>query len=106
MELQEQTNSYSKDLRAVQNRIQYLQRDFRASQVTSQHVTSLPAEVPLYRALGKAFVLAPRTDIERGIEVDLEKNTRNQRELMDRKEFLERRVSSNMQNMRELTAGV
>lgn len=106
MELQEQTNTYNKDLRSVQLRIANLQREARACQVTGSQVSPLADTVPLYRAVGKAFIRASKSDVEAGLDNEIAKNTRNQRELTDRMEFLERRIASNYQHLRDLTAGM
>ena len=106
MELQEQTNSYTRDLRGVQVRLANMQRESRATQATGHQISELNAEVPLYRAVGKAFVATPRAEVEEKLEKDLETNIRNQRDLTDRVEYLERRIQSNTVNLKELTAGL
>jgi prefoldin subunit 1 len=105
MELQEQMNTNMKDLRTVQGRLAGAQREARATQVTMHQVNELDQAVPLYRAVGKAFVLTPRAEMESRLEKDIETSTRNQRDYTDRIEYLERRVASNRQNMKDLTAG-
>lgn len=105
MELQDQINSYSRDLRSVQSRIAALQRDSRALAVTESQVQQLSPAIPLYRAVGKAFVLADRSSIEANFEKEVLNITRNQRDLGDRKEYLERRISSSTQNLKDLVSG-
>ncbi len=106
MELQEQTSTYSKDLRSVRNRLAALQREARVNAVTSHQIDSLDASVPLYRSVGKAFVLTGRSDIESRLESEIAELTKSERDLTDRQEYLERRIASNNNNLRDLTSGL
>ena len=103
MELQEQTNAYIKDLRTVQMKLGMCQRDTKMNQVTSNHIATLSPDTKLYKAIGKAFLLSNRNDIETQLENEITKLTKNQRDYMDRKEYLERRITSNRTNMSEIT---
>lgn len=105
MELQDQINSYSRDLRSVQSRIAALQRDSRALAVTESQIQQLSPTIPLYKAVGKAFILTDRPAIESNFEKEILNITRNQRDLGDRKEYLERRISSSTQNLKDLVSG-
>jgi len=64
----------------------------------------MPEDQVLYKAVGKAFLLKSKATILSGLEEELSTLTKNQRDLLDRKEYLERRVTSNRSNMAELTA--
>ena len=102
VELQEQTALYSRDLRAVKARIAGLQRESRMNAVTSNHLQTLEASVPLYRSVGKAFVYASRPEIETRLETEIGEITKAQRDLADREEYLERRIQSNTANIQDL----
>jgi prefoldin subunit 1 len=106
IELQEQHNAYTRDLRGVQAKIGSTQRSRRVNQVTREQIDALPQDVPTYRSVGKAFFLTPRGEVESRLEKELETLTKNERDLVDRKEYLERRINSNTQNMKDLTAGM
>jgi len=101
-ELQEQIGVYSKDLRSVRMRLASLQRDARIDAVTTNHIQGLDESVPLYRAVGKAFLMSSKTAVMDKIEHDLAENTRTQRDLMDRSEYLERRIQSTTSNLQDL----
>lgn len=105
VELQEQLSAYSKDLRSVQLKLTSAQRESRANQVTAQHVDSLPEDVRTYRAVGKAFLLEPKTEVQSRLEKEHSSLIKTQRDLSDRREYLERRISSTQTNLRDLTAG-
>lgn len=93
-ELQDQLNTHQRDLNGVKSRISTVQRETRALQVTEGQIKILPETVPLYRAIGKAFLLAPKASVEECLVKDMESNAKTQRDLLDRKEYLERRITS------------
>ena len=68
------------------------------------HLSTLDAHVPLYRSVGKAFFATERGALDRRLEQDLDALTRSQRDLADRQEYLERRLTSSKSNLRDLTA--
>ena len=104
MELQEQIATYARDLKIVQGRLTSAEREGKSTQATMNHLAALDAKVPLYRSVGKAFFATEREALDRRLEQDLELLTKTQRDLTDRQEYLERRITSNKSNLRELTA--
>jgi chaperonin cofactor prefoldin len=106
MDLQEQTNSFGRDLRAVKNRIGSCQRDQRLNSVTSSQIDPLEESVSLYRSVGKAFVFASKTEVKDRIEKENAETTKNLNDLADRHEYLERRIASNTSNLKDMTAGL
>ena len=58
-----------------------------------------------YRAIGKAFVMYPRDVVELKLTTELETFEKNKKDLIDRKEYLERRINSNKSNMADLMGG-
>lgn len=104
MELQEQINTYNKDLRAVKLRLASLQRESRVHSVTANHIQTLDDSIPMYRSVGKAFVLTSKSSIEERMDKDISENTKTQRDLTDRQEFLERRIVSATQNLQDIYA--
>jgi chaperonin cofactor prefoldin len=102
MELQDQLNTYNRDLRSVKMRIAGLQREERVNSVTTQQVTTLPVNVPLYRSVGKAFFAAKREEVETYLQDEVNDISKSQRDLSDRQEYLERRIASNAANIQEL----
>jgi tetratricopeptide (TPR) repeat protein len=104
MELQDQINTYNKDLRAVKLRLAGLQRESRVHSVTANHIQTLDESVPMYRSVGKAFVLTPKSTIEDRMEKEISESTKTQRDLTDRQEFLERRIVSATQNIQDIYA--
>jgi chaperonin cofactor prefoldin len=81
------------------------QRDIRSTQVTSQQIQTYEAETPLYRSVGKAFLLTPKQSVEEFLGSEHEKLNKTQKDLEGRKEYLERRINNNRSNMADITAG-
>jgi chaperonin cofactor prefoldin len=107
MDLQEQTAAHTKDLRGVQYKVQTLQREVRMGAATKAQIDSLPTDVPLYRACGKAFLSVPNCDyVKDKLSQEQAGFTKEIKDLMDRQEYLERRINSNNANFRELTQGL
>ena len=103
--MQEQLSVYSRDIRSVQAKIANIQRDTRANEVTANHVVSLAPNLKTYRTVGKTFVLTTREEIESRLDNEHGDLIKQQRDLLDRKEYLERRISSTTSNMRDLAQG-
>jgi len=105
-ELQEQTSSYTRDLRAVIARLNSLSREAAATDNTQNQLKEFPAPTKLYRGIGKAYVLQDRNVIDECLESEINIIDKNYKDLQDRKEYLERRIQSNQTNLRDLTAGL
>ena len=106
MELQEQGSKLNKDLRQVSARLSVCQRELRANQVTTQQISGLGPEVPVYRTLGKCFMHTPRPEIDRRLTDELQTLSKNQSDFSDRKQYLERRIEENTQHMKDLMSGM
>ena len=52
--------------------------------------------------MGKAFVFTPKKDVETRLEQEITELTKAQRDLTDREEYLSRRVTSHMSNLKDL----
>ena len=105
-ELYDQNNTYSRDLKGVTNRIYSVQRELRQNEITSSQVNILTDDVPMYRSVGKAFVLNDKPEIVSFLEKEKDNLSKTSADLMSRKEFLERRIQSNAQNIQDLAGGV
>jgi chaperonin cofactor prefoldin len=106
MELQEQLNGFSRDSRLTQSKIAALQRETRSCHVTSSYLETLKQHnAPLYRSVGKAFIKTDAPVIEELLTKEMEGNTKLLKDLEGQREFLDRRISSTIQNMKDI-AGV
>jgi len=105
MELQEQTGAYTRDLRAVVQRINSLSREAAAADNTQNQIKEFSDETALYRGIGKAYVLQDKNVIDECLTKELDLIDKNYKDLKDRKEYLERRITSNKSNLNDLMAG-
>ncbi len=103
MELQEQWNSYNRDLRSVKIALNNTERESRLNAVTSNQIFPLDATIPLYRSVGKAFVLTSREKVESLLIKEKDDLEKAHKDLSDREEYLSRRMNSNMSNLKDLT---
>jgi prefoldin subunit 1 len=103
MELQEQMNTYNKDLRTVRASLGNAQREARMNAVTTSQIEGLDPSVALYRSVGKAFVFTPKAEVSDRLEQEIGELTKAQRDLTDREEYLTRRLQSHATNLRDLT---
>ena len=85
-------------------RLSAIQRESKLNQITQSHIEVLDAEIPLYRAVGKAFFFTPKSDIKSRLDKELDSCKKNEKDLFDRKEYLERRLVSGTQNLKDLLA--
>lgn len=67
-EIRDQTNAYTRDLRGVNSHLNAVMRDTRANQVTTSQVKVLEESVNMYRSIGKAYVLASKSNIEASLQ--------------------------------------
>lgn len=105
-ELQEQSNTFHRELRTVQAKLSGLERETKSCAATSRYINTVPTEAPLYRAVGKTFILTPRSEIETRLTVETEQNMKAHKDLTDKKEFLDRRITSVQQDMKAIITGV
>jgi prefoldin subunit 1 len=105
MEIQDMMFSYNKDLRSVHNKLAAVQRNMRVQEVTANYLKDIPTTAPLYRALGKAYISTPRDEIDDRLAKESEINAKSQRDLVDRKEYLERRIASANQHLKDIASG-
>ncbi len=75
----------------------------RILKVTAGHVASLEESTNMFLSVGKAYFQADKARIHDHLEVQKASLTKTNQDLSDRKEYLERRIQSNMANIKELT---
>ena len=102
-DLQEQHGSYMRDLRGVVMRIGGLDREKRTVEITASQIQQYPTDVKMYKAVGKAYVLSTKSDVEAAQTKELELISKNHKDLLDRKEYLERRIASSKTNLQDLS---
>ena len=75
----------------------------KVNQHTAGHIATLTREdVPLYRAVGKTFLLSTKPEMESRFEAEHANHIQTIRDLMESRDILERRIDSAAQNIRDL----
>lgn len=106
MDLQEQLINYNRELRLVNSRISKSQHEVKLNQVTTSHVNTLTEDVPVYRSVGKSFILSTKPNIEDRLQQDFSTYSKNLRELVDQREYLDKRIANISTELKDLTAGM
>ncbi len=94
----------NKEHNKVQVHLTKLQRESRMNQITLDELEKNPSEGSYFRSVGKVFVKHSREEIFGRLKTALEEQGKNQSDLMQKLEFLERRMHSQEQNIQELRA--
>lgn len=103
-DLQEQQIRTAQELQSVEQQIVTAQRQTRISEVTESELLELPDDRHCYKAVGKAFVMKwPSKDGTLEYLRDQAKlGSKLQTDLGQKKEYLERRLQNQRQNIQEL----
>ena len=105
-DLQEQSNTFHRELRTVQAKLSGLDRETKSCSATSRYINTVPVEAPLYRSVGKTFIRTSRADIANRLANETELNLKAHKDLTDKKEFLDRRITEVQQDVRAIITGV
>ncbi len=89
-------------MKTVNIKLANIQRDIRSNEVTHKQISELDETVPTYVSIGKTYVLADKKNVQSRLETDSESLKKSQKDLGDRKQYLERRINSNTINIKEL----
>lgn len=102
-ELQEQTGAYQRDLGGVIARMNAIQREANGTHVSSTQLDEFDAATAMYLSVGKAYIRHPKEKVKATLEGELDHLDKNYKDLKDRKEYLERRITSNRNGIKDLT---
>ena len=94
----ETTREYSK----VQANLSKLQREHKINQITFEELEKNPGDGAYFRSAGKIFMKHPRDDIFGYLKGTMDLQAKKESELIQKTEFLERRLHSQQQNVQEL----
>lgn len=104
-DLQQQLIATTKEYRMVKANIARVQNGKRSSEITRAELEKMPqgTEAKMYRSVGKMFMLTSRSDIMTHLEESVDEEGKDEKDLMAKLEYLERRMKSQQQNIMELT---
>lgn len=101
-DLQIQLAETSREYNKVQANLTKLLREQRMNEITLNELEKNPSEGSYFRSIGKVFVKHARDDIYGHLKSVMEEQGKNQSDLMQKSDFLERRMQSQQQNVQEL----
>lgn len=102
-ELQEQTGAYQRDLNGVVARMGAIQREAQGTHNSSTQLDGFDENTPMYLSVGKTYIRHPKDKVKAQLESELDTLDKNFKDLKDRKEYLERRITSNRNGIKDLT---
>lgn len=105
-ELSEQYQQTGHDLNEVRARLEACEKEQRRLSLTSSEVDSFSEDTPLYQAVGKMFLLSSRANIKKSLQESAELQEKRQTDLKSRQQYLERRLNSQAENMKDIMQAV
>jgi prefoldin subunit 1 len=105
MDLQKQFRTTHRDYSTVSADILKAQKTQRVNQITIQELDNITteSETKMYMGVGKMFMAATRDHVHVSLEEEIKDNGKKETELKQKKEYLERRMKSQQQNIIELS---
>lgn len=103
-ELQAQYVQTSRDVNIVQANISMAQREYKTNEITKTELEKIPetGESKMYRSVGKMFLLSSRSDVLDHLTESMENEKKNEADLIQKLDYLERRLRSQRQNIEEV----
>lgn len=109
MDLQNQLKSTVKDYSIVNGDIMRAQKTKKVNEITLQELDTIKLDddendgVKMYRGVGKMFMASSRTEVDDMLKKEIKDCEKKGTELSQKKDYLERRLKSQQQNILELT---
>ncbi|KAL7544879.1 hypothetical protein ACHAWF_008253 [Thalassiosira exigua] len=105
MDLQEQLVGTTKEYRIAKANVARAQHGRRSGELTKAELERLPpgTDAKTYRGVGKMFMLSSRSDVVAHLDEGIARDGKEEKDLTAKLEYLERRMKSQQQNIRELT---
>jgi tetratricopeptide (TPR) repeat protein len=106
MDLQTQLKATVRDYSYVNGDIIKAQKSQRVNEITIRELDTLPkdSDPKMYMGVGKMFVATTSEDVHKTLEQENKDFEKKATEMTQRKEYLERRMKSQQQNIIELTS--
>jgi chaperonin cofactor prefoldin len=106
-ELQELHQQYVQTLRehqTVEANLTKARREYKSHQLTKLELDKLAPteEARMYRSVGKMFLLSSRQQVMERLDKDMETEKKREEDLLQKQDYLERRLKSQQQNIQEL----
>lgn len=105
IDLQQQLRSSIKDMNIVQASITSAQKSIKMNEITIGELEAIPVEEErkMFRSVGKMFMMESRDEIFDHLKGEMKDDTKKLEDFHQKKEYLEKRINSQKQNIIELT---
>jgi len=105
MDLQMQLRSTHKDHSIVQASILAAEKNLKRNEITVKELEGVPVEEErkMYMGIGKMFMMQTRDDIFDCLQKEMKDDEKKMEDMVQKKDYLERRMKSQQQNIIELS---
>lgn len=106
-DLQEQLRSSLRDYNLLNVNMNKSDKELKMNAITLSELEKIPADADtrMYRGIGKMFLLASRNDVFKHLDESMKADEKALVDMKHKKEYLERRMKSQQQNINELIGG-
>ena len=106
MDLQTQLSTTIRDYRYVNADFVRVEKNKRVNEITIAELDALPqdSDTKMYMSVGKMFMASSRDNVYEQLETEIKDFEKKANDLTQKKEYLERRMKSQQQNIVELTS--
>jgi stress-induced-phosphoprotein 1 len=107
-DLRDQYRQTIRDYNVCNASIASSEKILKMNQITMRELEQIPSkesERKMYRGIGKMFMLQTKDQIFDYLEQEINENAKKSKDLMLKKEYLEKRMTSQQQNITELVQG-
>lgn len=101
-DLQIQHAETAREFNKVQANLTKLQQETKMKEITLDELEKYPSQGAYFRSVGKVFLKHSREDVVGHLRAAMEEQGKIQSDLMQKLEFLERKIQSQRQNVEEL----
>jgi len=104
LDLQEQLRTSLRDYNLLNVQMNKSEKELRMNSITFSELEKIPADADtrMYRGIGKMFLLASRNDVFKHLDNSIKTDEKSIIDMTHKKEYLERRIKSQQQNINEL----
>ncbi len=109
-ELQDLKAQYRKsasDYNLVQTSIQHTAKTIQVNNITLQELETIPVDEnrKMYSGLGKAFLMQTKDQVFDGLKAEIKEAEKKMEDMVQKKDYLDRRMKSQRQNIIECGEG-
>jgi prefoldin subunit 1 len=101
-ELQVQYGQTNREFGTVQANLNMTQREYKMADLTKTELDEVPEGTKCYRSIGKMFMQSTQESVLGHLDRQMNDNKKNESEMTQKMEYLERRMKSQRQNIEEL----